>query len=138
MYVQGKPILGVTLSVFHKKSQLGLLRGYDSLCAGHGLVYAVTKVVLKYQVSLWLIEQVSFGKITTMEMEAFPFSQIVALQEVFRNIILICSSLNVIYSSPVIILVLAFILNVSLGRDASVRTNLICLGIKDVRFSRYD
>ena len=55
-------------------------------------------------VSLWLIEQVSFGSITIVQMEARPFSQIVALREAFRNVILVYTLLNVTYPFPVIIL----------------------------------
>ena len=58
------------------------------------------------------MEQVSFGRITTVQMEARPFSQIVALQEAFRNVIFVYTLSNVVYSYSGRILVFPFVLNV--------------------------
>ena len=68
------------------------------LRAGHGPGWIMTKLVSELQVNLRIMEQVSFCRITTVQMEARPFSQIAALREAFRNVTLVYILLNVVHS----------------------------------------
>ena len=46
------------------------------------------------------MEQMLFGRITTVQIEMRLFSLIMALQEAFRNAIIVFTLLNVIYPPP--------------------------------------